>query len=160
MSPEATARPVSTEGSQARLVSQAWSSQEGQVGGGVMVVEKLTFCPIFEIMSFLIIKSKASFLLALVCLQVRLVGGKIVRSAVTGGSGGSPRVARKQSTETAAVMASGAAVITVAAEERPKLVRRRTWTKEELEMARVEGRRLEDQFEGARKITGEEYQAG
>ena len=32
MSPEATARPVSTEGSQARLVSQSWNSQEGQVG--------------------------------------------------------------------------------------------------------------------------------
>ena len=32
MSPEATARPVSTEGSQARLVSQAWNSEEGQVG--------------------------------------------------------------------------------------------------------------------------------
>ena len=111
-------------------------------------------------MSFLTNKSKASLLLDLVCLQVRLVGGKIVRSAVTGGGGGSPRVARKQSTETAAVMASGAAVMTATAEERPKLVRRRTWTKEELEMARVEGRRLEDQFEGARKITGEEYQAG
>ena len=32
VSPEATARPVSTEGSQARLVSQAWNSEEGQVG--------------------------------------------------------------------------------------------------------------------------------
>ena len=31
VSPEATARPVSTEGSQSRLVSQAWNSQEGQV---------------------------------------------------------------------------------------------------------------------------------
>merc|ERR1719278_694144 len=65
VSPEATARPVSTEGSQARLVSQAWNSEEG---------------------------------------QVRLVGGKIVRSqqqqheaSVTSTS--SPKVVRKQSSE-------------------------------------------------------------
>lgn len=126
VSPEATARPASTEASQARLVTQAWNAQGD---------------------------------------QVRLVGGRIVRSQGSTVTAASPRTARKLSGQN--TMASSSE-----SQDRAQLVRRKTWTKEEaaLALAQAQARgettrtedsvKVENEFTGARKITSEEYQAG
>lgn len=63
-----------------------------------------------------------------------------------------PRVVRKQSSEQTAMAA-------VVSAEQPKLVRRRTWTKEEAEEAlQAQARRQETTV--TQKITSDEYQAG